>query len=676
MISNINLYKIKFSQKVASFLLMIFVIVSFWLIFEYAEKERNRDLLSWQSRLALLAEIRVSAIEDFVSEIKSQLHELADNSTLKLFLTEYSNRDKEDEIVLNGLQAHVRNLLRASAVRFGFVENLGSINKTGANNTNEYGIAIIGFNHQLVMSTSGFSENIEQHKEVVKKAFDTAAIQIIDLYSGKNKMPVYGYVLPVFEIQDMQSKSPVGAIIILLNPQKNLFSILKNKQSVTKSDETLLVKRDGPSLVYISPVKGEFEVFHRLPDNNNQLASSYAYHHPGGFKEMSDYHGDRVLVTGREIKNSPWRLVQKISASEALAESNEHQVFLLTTFSLFVLVVTTVFVAIWRHSTSLRLKSLSESLEARTDLLDSVSDNIKDNIILVDEFSKIIFINKAFSSALEIEGNEIKAKHLNSVLGKDTTKALQESASDKNEPRVLALEFNECERIYHVTSIHLTAGEYKNSRLYVLHDISALKEEEEKRQQLGRGIIGTLVKAVDMHDPYCVNHSSRTREVAMEIAHELELNELQLESLEMASLLANIGKLYVPKEILTKMEALTDEESNQLKKNIDFAVDILSGLSFNGPVVEIISQKNERLDGSGYPKGLSGSEISLESRILAVANAFVAMASSRAYREGRPVKDVIDILLEQSDAQYDRHVVAALFHISENKSDWKTWQSI
>ncbi|MCW8935880.1 MAG: HD domain-containing protein [Gammaproteobacteria bacterium] len=674
--SNNIAYKLSLSAKIASFLLLIFIIISLWLIFEYAEKERNRDLLGWQSRLALLAEIRVSAIEDFLSETKNKLSEFADNSSLKLFLTEYKNRNEIDEVVLNGLQAHVRNLLRANADRFGFTQNTGSINKPNTSRVNEYGLAILDSEHQLIMSTRGFSETIEEHNDILKKAFDTARPQIIDLYSGSGQQPVYGYVIPVFEIQGMQSRPPVGSIILLLNPQEGLYPILRNKQSVTRSDESLLVKRDGPSLVYISPVKGDFKLFHRRPDNNNLLASSYAYHHPGGFKEMSDYQGENVLVTGRKIKNSPWRLVQKISSSEALAESNEHQAFLLTTFSLFVLVIATAFIAIWRHSTSLRLKLLSDALEARTDLLDSVTDNIKDNIMLVDESSRIVFINTAFSKALNMDVAEIKTKHLTSVLGKDTTKALQASGCENNDSSVMSLQINECERIYHVSTVRLTAGEYKKSILYVLHDITELKKEEEKRQQLGRGIIGTLVKAVDMHDPYCVNHSSRTREVAIEIAHELGLDDLQLETLEMASLLANIGKLFVPKEILTKLEGLTDIESEQLKKHIDFAVDILSELSFNGPVVEIISQKNERLDGSGYPNGLLSNEIRLESKILAVANAFVAMASSRAYREGRPVKEVLDILLEQSEAKYDRHVVAALFHISENKSDWKTWQSI
>lgn len=676
MISNMGIYKINFSQKMASILLVIFIIISLWLIFEYAEKERNRDLLSWQSRLSLLAEIRVSAIEDHLNKMQNQIHELADNSSLKLFLTEYNNRAEIDEVVLNGLQSHVNNLLRASAVRFGFAENNSSINNPRTNNGNEYGVAIIDSKSQLIMATRGFSDNVEQHKDIIEKTISTGKSNIVDIYAGKNNQPVYGYIMPVFEIQGMRSTLPVGAVVLLLDPHEYLYSILKNKQTPSLSDESILVRRDGPSLQYISPIKGGFKIFHRLADNNNQLASSYAYHHPGGFKKMRDYRGESVLVTGREITNSPWRLVQKVSASEALAESNEHQVFLLTTFSLIVLVVATAFIAIWRHSTSLRLRVLGESLEARTDLLNSVTDNINDNIMLVDELSRIIFINKAFSKALDIDASEIKTKHLSSVLGKEITKALKNSKSDNSESCVLSLELNESERIYHVSSIRLTAGEYKNSSLYVLHDISELKKEEEKREQLGRGIIGTLVKAVDMHDPYCVNHSSRTKEVAMDIAYELGLNEEQLETLEMASLLANIGKLYVPREILTKMEALTDAESSQLRKNIDYAVDILSELSFTGPVVEVISQKNERLDGSGYPKGLSVDEIRLESRILAVANSFVAMASSRAYRKGRPVKDVIDILLKQSETQYDRHVVAALFHISENKSDWETWQSI
>lgn len=666
---------IKLTPMLASFFLMFFIASSLWLIFEYAEKERNRDLANWQSRLAMLAEIRAAAVEDWIGERKSQLSKLAENASLRLFLAEHNNRDKVDKVVLSAVQGHVRNLLRVSAERFGFAEDVSAINNLHLNVSSEYGLAVLDAKQQLVLSTKGFPQNIEIHSDVINAVYKTAKAQIIDLYAGQKQKPVYGYILPVFQIQDMNSSVPQGAVMLLLNPQKNLYNILKNKQSITSSDESLLVKRDGSSLVYISPIKGDFQPFHRLPDNN-LLASSYAYHQPGGFKELLDYHGNNVLVTGREIKNTPWRLVQKISSAEALAESNKHQKFLLTTFTLFVLVVATAFIAIWRHSTSLRLRSLSVALESRTHLLNAVTDNIKDNIILLDDELRVVFINSAFAQALSLHKDEIKLKHIAGVLGAETSELLMSSRSADNNSSVMALKINGSERIFHVASSHLTSGEHCNDSLFVLHDITELKQEQEKREQLGRGIIGTLVKAVDMHDPFCANHSSRTRDVAMAIAKEMDVSAASLESLEMAALLANIGKLYVPKDILTKMDALSDDESRQLKKHIEHALDILSELSFNGPVLDIISQKNERLDGSGYPKGLKEEEIMLESRILAVSNAFVAMASSRAYREGRAVKEVINILLEQSETQYDRHVVAALFHISENKADWKTWQSI
>ncbi len=667
---------LKLSPSVASLLLLFFILLSLWMIFEYAEKERQRDLLGWQSRLALLAEIRATTIEDWIEKRKNQLHKLANNASLKLFLSEYKNKEAENEAILNVQQGHVRNLLRATAERFGFAEDNDGQSHLNVNRMSDYGLAVLGAEQQLIMSTKGFPKNLQHNIDLIKKVYSTARVQIIDLYEGQHQQPVYGYLIPVFAIQDIDMRAPVGAVMLLLNPQKNLYSILKNKQSVTTSDESLLVKKANSSLIYISPVKGEFKLFHQMPVDNKQLAAAYALNNPGGFAQMIDYVGKPVLVTGRKIKHSPWTLVQKISAEEALLESNKHQKFLLTTFTLFVLMIAAAFIAIWRHSTSMRLQVLSHALESRTALLDAVTDNIQENIILLDKDARIEFINPAFARLLKLSAEEIKAKKISSVLGNETARLLMQNADDQNHARVMTLILEGVERIYHITSTRLLSGEHRNDILFVLHDISELKEEQEKREQLGKGIIATLVKAVDLHDPHCANHSARTRDVAMEIATEMDLNRERMESLEMASLLANIGKLFVPKEILTKMQALSTEESAQLKRHIEFAIDILGELSFNGPVIDIISQKSERLDGSGYPRGLASDEIMLESRILAVADAFVAMASSRAYRQGRAVEDVVNTLLKQSETKYDRHVVAALFHISENKADWKTWQSI
>jgi HD-GYP domain-containing protein (c-di-GMP phosphodiesterase class II) len=162
----------------------------------------------------------------------------------------------------------------------------------------------------------------------------------------------------------------------------------------------------------------------------------------------------------------------------------------------------------------------------------------------------------------------------------------------------------------------------------------------------------------------------------MAIAQAMELPEARHDALAMASLLANIGKLYLPKEVLTKMDKLTGEEEEMLRNAATNSVDILKDLEFDGPVIKFIEQKNERLDGTGYPAGISGDRILQESRILSVSNAFVAMSSARAYRPGKPIEKVLEILLEQVDERYDRHVVAALFHVAENRSDWASWQKV
>jgi HD-GYP domain-containing protein (c-di-GMP phosphodiesterase class II) len=100
----------------------------------------------------------------------------------------------------------------------------------------------------------------------------------------------------------------------------------------------------------------------------------------------------------------------------------------------------------------------------------------------------------------------------------------------------------------------------------------------------------------------------------------------------------------------------------------------LQDLDFEGPVLDTIAQKQEHLDGSGYPNGLTGDDILLTARILAVSNAFVALVSPRAYRQAVSIEAALDQLLRESGSKFDRHVVAALFHVAENRSDWTDWQ--
>jgi len=669
---NIN----KYAPGFFGIFLLVFVLVGLWLIFGYLGKERQRDLMAWQSHLASIAEMRVSNIESMLNRKKSDIQGLAENASLRLYLTEYASKESVNEIILNAQKSHIKNLLISSVIRLGISDLRDDNNKLNLNIRNEYGLVILDSKQKMIMSSNRFQGDIENHLETINRVYKTHKPHVIELEKTASQRIIYGYIVPVFGVQDITKNAPVGGVMTIMDPYKDLYDILQSKQDVTLTDESILVTKHGSGVNYVSPINKPFEIFHNMSDEKNLLAASYAINNPGLFAEKKDYMGNDVLVTGRKVKGSSWYLVQKISTNEAMFESDRHQEFLLIVFGLVLVSILISFVAIWKHSTNIRLQELKEDLQARTTLLNSITDNIKENIILLDESSRVIYINPVFENILSVKKDEIKGVPVENILGKISAEKLINTSVNKYPENSIILSNNEIDREYHVTKTCLEKGRYKKSNLYVLHDITDIRNEQRKGEKLSEGIINTLVRAVDLHDPHCANHSQRTCEVAYEIACEMGYKSDALETLKMASLLANIGKLFVSKDILIKHEKLSEEESKELKKHIEYGVKILQELSFNGPVVEIISQKNERLDGSGYPDGLKDEEILPEAKILAVANAFVAMTSARAYREGRKVDEVINMLVKQSESQYDRHVVAALFHIAENKANWKSWYSV
>lgn len=664
---------------IAILLLLIFLAASIWLIARYVDNERERDLFNWQDRLSILAESQKRSIEDWLDDQISNLVELADNPLMQIYLTMGASTEEQTE-VQRGQTAHLRNLVIATAKRAGVFAHTGRITSNKTESSRD-GIGILDAQHRLMMSTRNFPENDEHIVAAMQLAKQNGKASVYGIYRNDAKEPRLIIAVPVKSIQaGIDTTGYPGYVVAVINPEYSLYQIISQHWLTTMTDESVLVSGDDASTVYISPLSGDYRVFHRAAISNNRLAANFARNRIGDFNLMKDYRGVDVLVTGRVINKTDWVLVQKIDVSEALNESRTHQSFVLTVFLLAVFVITIGFIAIWRHSTSIQLQKTSAILAAKTALLNSVGDNIRDHIFLLGADENIIFINKSLSDSLEIAYEDIVGKSLHHIFSIETTERLLElkkvAAGNDIKNKIMKLVIADSERVYHVSLVALTQGDYKSSLLYVLHDITEIKHAQDRHNRLLEGIIATLVYATDMHDPHCAHHSERTREVAVAIARAMNLAEDQISSLSMAALLANIGKLYLPREILTKLEPLTDEEEELLQRHVMYSVEILKGLEFDGPVIKIIEQKNERPDGKGYPSGLTGDSIMQEAKIISVANAFVAMSSARAYRRGMPVNDVLDALLSQADEAFDRHVVAALFHIAENRSDWKNWQTI
>ena len=153
----------------------------------------------------------------------------------------------------------------------------------------------------------------------------------------------------------------------------------------------------------------------------------------------------------------------------------------------------------------------------------------------------------------------------------------------------------------------------------------------------------------------------------------MELSADLRETAEIAGLLMNFGKVLVPREILTKTTALSPEELKQVRESILTSADILSLIGFSLPVVPTLRQVQERYDGTGAPEGKKGEEILVTARIVAVANAFVAIFSPRAHRPSLDIRASVEMLMRDAGTAYDQRVVIALANFVQNRRHKLEW---
>jgi putative nucleotidyltransferase with HDIG domain/PAS domain S-box-containing protein len=186
-----------------------------------------------------------------------------------------------------------------------------------------------------------------------------------------------------------------------------------------------------------------------------------------------------------------------------------------------------------------------------------------------------------------------------------------------------------------------------------------LKRHAERLQRTLEGAVLAVGHIVEARDPYTAGHQRRVAELAAAIAARMGLSAEETEGLRMAALIHDIGKISVPAEILSKPGRLTETEFTLIKGHSEAGYAIISDIEFEHPVAEIVLQHHERPDGCGYPRGLSGTAIGLEARVLAVADVYEAMVSHRPYRAALTGEHAAAELREGAGGRYDPSVVDA-----------------
>ncbi|MBM3118359.1 MAG: HD-GYP domain-containing protein [Chloroflexi bacterium] len=327
-------------------------------------------------------------------------------------------------------------------------------------------------------------------------------------------------------------------------------------------------------------------------------------------------------------------------------------------------------------------KKVEEALKQNEEKLRVKFESIADGITITDLEANITDVNEAvlhmhgYSHKKEVIGRnafELISQKDNARAAQNLRKTLEEGYSGAIEYSLLTKEGKEFDGELSASLLKDTSGN-PTAFVAITRDITERKQAEEERNQSTEKLLNamnTTIEAmaltVEVRDLYTAEHQRRVTKLAYAIANEIGLPKDKVERLRLSGIVHDIGKIYVPAEIISKPGRLNEIEFSMVKMHPQAGYDILKGIEFPWPIAQIVLQHHERMDGSGYPLGLKGEHILLEARILAVADVIEAMASHRPYRPALGTDAALEEISHNAGILYDSEVVEACMSLFYEK---------
>lgn len=659
--------------------------IAVFLIFRFVGEAREHDLQAWQVRLGIVADSRAAAIDGWVGQQHTTLRGLADNGSLKLYFTRLTLGPKKAGRPEAAEAQYLRNLLAVIAARTGFIATAaGPRVRANVKRIGVAGIALLDGSGKPVVTTRGFPP-VEPSLRVALDRLPKGRKALIGPYRAPSGRVSIAFVEPIFAIQGSQQ---IGFVLGIKPVDSELFALLTQPGASAKTQEAILVRGSGAVIEYLSPLADGAKALERkLARNTPHLGAAFALANPGSFAIRRDYRGKEVLVISRRLKNASWLVVQKIDRSEALGDSDQRALRLLLMLLLTVAVVSAAVFGLWRHGASrraaaaaARFREMAERFEQQSIFLGLLTDSQPNAIFIADKDQRLRFANTEAAKRAGMQRDLMIGKPMEDVLGPHRAKllgrlnreALEEDRGIEDTHRIT---LDGKDRVFHTKHIPMAeTRDLPRGVLVVEEDVTEAVTEREGRLQNLRDLVGTLMAVVDRRDPNAADHSVRVAFLARAMSEEIGLPREEAEAAEFAGRLMNLGKILVPSNILTKKGKLTSREIKLVRDGIQATADLLEDVKFEGPVVATLRQSQEHWDGSGAPKKIRGEGIAATARIIAVANSFVALTSTRAHRAGLDIDDAIDTLFTGAGKEFDRKIVAALVSFLDNHGGRAKWK--
>ena len=628
-----------------------------------------------ERRLEILSQGRAEVIDTWLNGMTRPADRVVESELFRLFATEMDLSGGDISDLASGAEPPTESdgtpggLGVPLAAQLPFMEQVLTDFTKNADFLAGY---LLNRNGVAYVASAGADTVTPEQQAIAKETFEGGVLR----YGPVRSLPaglVMDIYAPVFRVQTESGQDkPVGVVLLTAPVSEMLGEVMTPPPLSEPGERLVVVQQSNGRLFEIAPgaapplrPAGGLEL--TTPDREILFARRTAL---GGERS--------VFSVGAAVAGPPWWVVQEIDVAAADAKLGGFVTAAVTVAALVVLAVIAAFGAFWwrmsnEHNSALaeQFRRLAGRIEAQKKLLDSINNAIADYIGLKSLDGIYRYVNPAFARAIGRDVDQAVGLDDSALFGQGTADRLKQS-----DQRALAsgASVTVSEEVYLGAKLHylqISKVPYQDEMgktsgiVSVTRDVTELVEEQKKKERAVLQMVAALVRAVELRDPYLAGHSRRLAGFAVAVAQRLNAGAEEIATVEIAANLSQIGKLAVPREILNKPERLDEAEIIQIQQHVDHAATMLRDIDFELPVLDTIYQMHERLDGGGYPEGLSGDRIRRTARILGACDVFCARVEPRSYRAGISARETLEIL-EQNAARYDPEVIAALREVAES----------
>ncbi len=645
---------------------LVFCGITALLCHTFYSAQKNDILVSQEERLMLNMFSSYENVTLWEQSLVSQAARVSEDAQFRLFAQDVANLTEEESKRLNS--ADVEN--EEDDTLAGIVGIIPHMRRSLEDFTAYNGLhdtRVVKNNGSTLISSEPRPAPItDMQIAVVKQALEQNKTTYSPVTNTSTGM-MLSYAAPIApEQQEIGSKS-LTAFLINTNVTSNLASFLNRGSGQSQDLRGNLLQFNGKQWELLRPDKtvalpdgfvitGDIK---KLPFERRLSATGSGY----------------VYSVGQRVDALNWMVVQEIAAPLVDAQISRAFNLVYGAGSFLCLSVLLMFALVWwimigkeQRTVAEQFRKLYQVIRKQKGLLDSINVSLDVGLIMADITGKLHLANRAFAEILNTKEEELQEQNLHNLFPEKAAFQVQEaisavSRSNTSKTIELVLSIKDEERLFRATLFpFVDSDDDIAAAVITMQDITEFRRNSEKRNKQQMSTIEALVGTIERVDPYLAGHSALMRRLVELLADEMALEGKDKDTLTTAAVLSQIGRIFVPRDLLAKTGKLTPEEQAELGRIPEYAHNILSTIDFGIPVPAAILQMNEKLDGTGSPKKLKGDEIGLYGRVLSIINTFSAMVSPRAFRASLPVDKALSILRENATA-YDQDIVEKLAEV-------------